>query len=227
MRKLLRGVAAAVALIVLLAATPLAATNQETAAPIYWDADGQSWHLNQNRGRGTCWPDTRDLRALESLIVAKGCLEEAKSDLNSGLFWKIPFAWWNKEMGIRQLGYATHPLQDKDGHNDYFTVWIDTNWVDLSLFNIPRVEGTWAHGMPFIDEILGIPFIDKIPIINGIYSYFIPTIGRYADEVNVEYTEYGITRLHFEDALKSRDETWDVLSRFNRAYGYIFDRWMI
>jgi len=218
MRKLLRGVAAAVVLIVLLTATPLAATNQETAVPKIWDKEGQSWHLNQNRWNGICWPDTRDLRALESLIVAKGCLDNARGYFSQGI-WKLPCALQYKMEGIKLIGGATHPLQDKDGHNDDLTAWLDLSGWDLRCIGIPRVEGTWAHGEP--------PF-DQFPIIYTIFPVFLPVQGGYyADDVYYVYTDkYGVEQEHFKDALKSRDETWDVLSRFNQAYRDVFDRWI-
>ena len=89
------------------------------------------------------------------------------------------------------------------------------------------MDSTGGHGEPYIDPFLKMTCLDIIPFLAQARSAFYPTYGLLADDAKVDYTEQGILREHFEDALKSRDETWDVLSRFNRAYGYIFDRWMI
>jgi len=107
-----------------------------------------------------------------------------------------------------------HPLQDKDGHNDALTAWIDLSFLGM--------DSTWGHGEPYIDPLLDMTFLDLIPFLAQARSAFYPTYGLLADDVKIDYTEYGIPREHFEDALKSRDETWNVLSRFKTAYPDLF-----
>jgi len=67
-------------------------------------------------------PDTRDIRAYEVLtdLMKKGYFEEAEKYYKKSGALNKACADEYLVLALVQLGIATHPAQDRDGHDDFF-----------------------------------------------------------------------------------------------------------
>jgi len=121
-----------------------------------------SWHANTNMG--TLLPDSRELRAYETLI----CLTEKKF-----------FEKGKINDAMLQLGIALHPAQDKHGHDDYYAA-------------------------------------AKYSLVGNIISGALK--GGDGDKVDGKYERNGVTYYHFDNLIRTRDETYSMLGRFFEVY---------
>ncbi|MCL2512541.1 MAG: hypothetical protein FWF08_01460 [Oscillospiraceae bacterium] len=94
--------------------------------------------------------------------------------------------------GLFLLGIATHPVQDKHGHNDYY--------YDLRVF----------------DNLFTLLISSVIPGILEDRVTETYDLCLYGDKV--------MTYEHFDDVIKSRDETYHILGRFYKEYKDVIDR---
>jgi len=142
---------------------------------LFWDIN--STHI-------VC-PDTRDINAyvtLVDLVYKHKYFEDAETNYGKGGLYYKYIANELLEKGLFQLGLATHPLQDKHGHSDYYQT--QKNW----------------------------PFSEAYQV------------GKDEDDVTHTYSIGLIEYEHFDDVIKSRDETYNVLGRFYKKYKTTIDK---
>jgi len=93
---------------------------------------------------------------------------------------------------LTQLGVAMHPAQDKHGHHEYFSI-------------NPKEAGGLVTGLKnWVEHAIN-------------YGGLMPFDG---DDVSVDYTIHGVKYYHWDNALRSRDASYDILRRFRMSEKY-------
>jgi len=110
-----------------------------------------------------------------------------------------PYFNENHEDAEKELGYASHPIQDMAGHSD--------DYVRYSR----RVSLVTKKDWPIY---MAIPWVGR-PVWN---HGWVNNTDTGADKFATEIVKDGIRYYHWDDVIWARDLTYDILGRFYKEY---------